>query len=237
MEGCVFLKEAIYTIPVNEAFDKMEGYCPFCNLYEKLQEDELQLILGASMMEPEVRIETNKKGFCPTHFSMMFARKNRLQLGLILESHVECLKKEVELGGFLAKDIGAKPVSNLEKLGSSCYVCDRIEFSLGKMFETASVLWAREKEFRAKFNAQRYFCLPHYKLLLQTAKRELPKDKYNELVKEAEKIMLSYTAELKDDVSWFCKKFDYRYDAEPWGNSKDSVERALRFINGSIDLK
>ena len=101
----------------------------------------------------------------------------------------------------------------------------------------ATVLWAREKEFRAKFNAQRYFCLPHYKMLLQAAKRELPKDKYNELVKEAEKIMLSYTAELKDDISWFCKKFDYRYDAEPWGNSKDSVERALRFINGSLELK
>jgi hypothetical protein len=71
----------------------------------------------------------------------------------------------------------------------------------------------------------------------KTAKRELPKDKYNELVKEAEKIMLSYAAELKEDISWFCKKFDYRYDAEPWGNSKDAVERALRFINGSIELK
>ncbi|MBQ9921509.1 MAG: 3-dehydroquinate synthase [Clostridia bacterium] len=35
---------------------------------------------------------------------------------------------------------------------------------------------------------------------------------------------------LKEDVSWFCKKFDYRYDSEPWGNSKDAVERAIKSI-------
>ena len=56
--------EQIYTIPVNEAFeasaaDKSCG-CPFCSLYNKLENDELDLILGASMMEPDVRIKTNK---------------------------------------------------------------------------------------------------------------------------------------------------------------------------------
>lgn len=233
----IILKEAIYTIPVNEAFDKKEGYCPFCHLYEKLQEDELGLILGASMMEPEVRIQTNKLGFCSHHFSMMFSRKNRLQLGLILESHLDTIKKQVELGGFFSKDIGAKPVENLDKLADSCYVCERIEFSLQKMFETAVVLWAREKEFRQKFNEQTYFCLPHYRMLLLAAKRELPKEKYVELIKEAEKLMMTYLSSLGEDVSWFCKKFDYRYDDQPWGNSRDAVERSLRLINGSIELK
>ena len=52
--------EQIYTIPVNEAFDavseKPELGCPFCMLYRKLQDDELDIILGASMMEPDIRI-------------------------------------------------------------------------------------------------------------------------------------------------------------------------------------
>ena len=39
---------------------------------------------------------------------------------------------------------------------------------------------------------------------------------------------------LTDDVSWFCKKFDYRFDAEPWGNAKDSVERAIRFLRSDL---
>ena len=57
--------EQLYTIPVNEAFEKgaedeTRG-CPFCRLYRKLELGELDLILGASMMEPDVRKKTNEK--------------------------------------------------------------------------------------------------------------------------------------------------------------------------------
>jgi len=30
------------------------------------------------------------------------------------------------------------------------------------------------------------------------------------------------------------KKFDYRYDAEPWYNSKDAVERSMKFLRSDI---
>ena len=57
--------EKIYTIPVNEAFDRSATDkacgCPFCALYNMLEQNELDAVLGASMMEPDVRIETNKK--------------------------------------------------------------------------------------------------------------------------------------------------------------------------------
>ena len=92
--------EQIYTIPVNEAFeasaaDKSCG-CPFCSLYNKLEDDELELILGASMMEPDVRIKTNEQGFCRLHYDLMFVRKNRLGMALTLESHLGELKKELK---------------------------------------------------------------------------------------------------------------------------------------------
>ena len=55
--------EQIYTIPVNEAFEASAADaacgCAFCAMYNKLEENELELILGASMMEPDVRIKTN----------------------------------------------------------------------------------------------------------------------------------------------------------------------------------
>ena len=91
------MPEKIYTIPVNEAFeasrDDASCGCPFCTLYNTLEENELDRILGAAMMEPDVRIETNAQGFCDTHFKMMFVRKNRLGLGLILESHIAEIAK------------------------------------------------------------------------------------------------------------------------------------------------
>ena len=81
--------EKIYTIPVNEAFDASAADkscgCPFCALYNGLEKKETDAILGAAMMEPDIRIETNKKGFCRTHYDLMFGYKNRLGLALIFQ--------------------------------------------------------------------------------------------------------------------------------------------------------
>ena len=229
--------EQIYTIPVNEAFeasaaDKSCG-CPFCALYNKLENDELDLILGASMMEPDVRIKTNKKGFCRTHYDMMFVRKNRLGMALTLESHLDELKKELRDGG-LGGGMGNKPIKRIGELEQSCYVCDRIDFNFEHMVETAVLLWSTDENFPAKLKAQPYFCLPHYKKFLQYGQSRLQKKKLQEFAKQAEEIEEKYLEELKEDVSWFCKKFDYRYDEEPWYNSKDSVERSIKFLRSDI---
>ena len=168
--------EQIYTIPVNEAFeasaaDKSCG-CPFCALYNKLENDELELILGASMMEPEIRRETNEHGFCSRHFRKMFGMKNRLGLALMLESHLESLKKEVKTGNIFSRDIASKSVDRIEKLSKTCYVCFRIEDKISKMFTTAAYLYNEEKDFRENFKEVKYFCLPHYREYMLAAKNQ-----------------------------------------------------------------
>ena len=50
------MDEKIYTIPVNEAFDEYDG-CPFCRMRRTLEDNERELIMGASMMEPDTRIK------------------------------------------------------------------------------------------------------------------------------------------------------------------------------------
>ena len=65
-------------------------------LYKKLQEDELDIILGASMMEPDIRIRTNELGFCLTHYNMMLGRRRMLGMGLILESHLDEVEKKLD---------------------------------------------------------------------------------------------------------------------------------------------
>lgn len=223
------MKEHIYTIPVNEAFDDESSKCPFCLLYEKLQEDELTLILGASMMEPDVRIQTNEKGFCPEHFGMLVTRKNRLGLGLILESHLEELKKDVKLGGMLSRDKTASPRKKIGELEKSCYICDRIENNFAAMISTAAILYEREEAFRKKFAAKKCLCLPHYRRVLEET-NHMHKPYNADMAKDAAVIVENYLNKLKDDVSWFCKKFDYLYDNEPWYDSKDAIERAIAFL-------
>ncbi|MBR5031680.1 MAG: ABC transporter substrate-binding protein, partial [Clostridia bacterium] len=75
------MQEKIYTIPVNEAFEQTDD-CPFCVMYNKLESNEIDLITGASMMEPDIRIKTNELGFCRDHFEKMFAKPQRLPLAL-----------------------------------------------------------------------------------------------------------------------------------------------------------
>ena len=230
--------EQIYTIPVNEAFEKSAADkscgCPFCTLYNKLECDELDLILGASMMEPDIRIKTNKQGFCRTHYDMMFVRKNRLGMALTLESHLDELKKEIKDGGLIGGGTGAKPVKRIGELEASCYVCDRIAFNFAHMIETAVLLWESDENFPAKLKAQPYFCLPHYRMMLEYAQKRLGKKQLKDFVKDCEAIQNAYIEKLNSDVSWFCKKFDYRYDEEPWYDSKDAVERSMKFLRSDI---
>ncbi len=232
--------EQIYTIPVNEAFDRAlteEGCgCPFCALYNHLEENELDLILGASMMEPDVRKMTNEKGFCHRHFGNMFHRKNRLGLGLILESHLDKVKGDLAGDGLLSllSGTGTASMKKLGRLEESCYVCERIEMHFARMYDTVLLLYANDGVFRKKFAAQHYFCLPHYRRLLDAAKTGMSKKAFAEFYAVVSKIEETYAASLSEDVSWFCKKFDYRYADEPWYNAKDSVERAIRFLSGNM---
>ena len=233
------IMEQIYTIPVNEAFEaSAEDHacgCPMCAIYRKLEENELDLILGASMMEPDVRIKANEQGFCRTHYDMMFVRKNRLGMALTLESHLEELKADIKNGVFGTP--GAKPVRRIGELEASCYVCRRIEYHFEHMIETAVLLWDKDEDFPKKLDAQPYFCLPHYRMLLEYAQKRLGKKKLPLFVSACDKVVNGYLDTLSEDVSWFCKKFDYRYDAEPWYNSKDAVERSIKFLRADIHNK
>ena len=219
--------ETIYTIPVNEAFELYSG-CPVCSLYKKLEDAELDTILGGAMMEPDVRIETNKKGFCGKHYDIMFNMKNRLGLALILESHLSLNILKSLKGGIFGFAKGQK----LEKQSQSCYICEKINRSLTKMLENTAYLWEKEKEFREKLSKQPYFCLGHYADLLGVGAYSLPKRLYQDFADECKAVMMSYGEKLLGDVTWFTKKFDYNNENEPWGDSKDAVERALKFLSG-----
>ena len=228
--------EQIYTIPVNEAFEASAADaacgCPMCAIYRKLEANELDLILGASMMEPDVRIKTNKQGFCRLHYDLMFVRKNRLGMALTLESHLKELQGDLKEG--LLGAPGSRPVKRIRELEDDCYVCRRIEYHFAHMIETAVMLWQIDPDFAPKLDAQPYFCLPHYRALMEYAQKRFGKKDLARFAKACDGVMNRYLTTLTDDVSWFCKKFDYRYDEEPWYNSKDAVERAIKFLRSDI---
>lgn len=224
------MAEKIYTIPVNEAFDKEDG-CPFCTLYDMLTARELELLMGGAMMEPDVRIETNKKGFCDEHFKALIGMQKRLPTALILESHLSETVLKMLDGGFFKKP--EKTAEKLSELADTCYICDGISQKLSKMFDTAAYLYETDGAFRKKLEKQPYFCLRHYGKFVEAASAELSKKQFAEFYESISAIEKNYAQTLSEDVSWYCKKFDYRYKDEDWKNSKDSIERSVKFLCGS----
>ena len=227
--------EQIYTIPVNEAFalvgEHAEEGCPFCVLFKKLEEDELEITLGASMMEPDIRIRTNDLGFCARHYARMLKRKRMLGMGLIMESHLAEVKGKLTAKNLIG-DISKESRDALRKLNRDCYVCGRIEHNLTAMIRTAVLLWETDGAFPNKFAKVPYFCLPHYTAMMDYAALKMSKKLYRSFFEQARAIEERTLDALAADVSWFCKKFDYRYDEEPWYNSKDAVQRAVKFLSG-----
>ena len=226
------MRDDICTIPVSEVFEESDG-CPICRMYATVEARILDYIMGDAMMEPDVRIETNKTGFCTDHFDKMMARRGRLQLALMLESHIATVHK-----GIFDKKLfnGAqKKADKAGKLTESCFICDKIEWGVSRMFETIYRCYENERDFRELFNAQPQFCLPHYERLINGLdKRKCPR--YGgEMADNLTRITGAYAKSLCDDVSKYCSMYDYRNasaEQKDWGNSKDSVERTVGFLTG-----
>lgn len=225
------MRETICTIPINDVFAPKDG-CPICRMRDMLEKNYVEYITGAAMMEPDVRIETNEKGFCHHHFEMMVQNGKRLQNALILESHLEKI-----INDYFPEKAKSKPdkksLAGLASMEESCFVCDKIAWGMRHMFESIFKSYETDAEFKKLFNEQEYICLPHYRELMTQAisKNGIASKHLSDFNADASLLVRRYLTELKADVSHFCAMFDYRNRGGDWGNSRDSVERAVAFLS------
>ena len=220
------MREDITTIPVSEVFEPRDG-CPICRMRNRLEERVVEYITGAAMMEPDVRIETNKKGFCFTHYQQMLKRRNRLSVALMLETHLDEMEKRIFAGLPLFGKSADKQSKDAAKAAESCFVCDQVDWAMERMLASVCRLWEQERDFRKLFEEQPCLCITHFSQLC-TAADKMSKKSVGDFRKAAATLCRNYLTELRGDVSHFCKMFDYRNSGEDadWGNSKDSIERA-----------
>ena len=224
------MRNDICTIPVSEVFEVNDG-CPLCRMYNTVQERIVDYIMGAAMMEPDIRIVTNEVGFCKKHFDNMMNKRGRLQLALMLESHIECINENVMTEGIFSGNKAEK----IRKVTDSCFICDKIEWGMSRMIETLYRCYETDSDFRKMFNEQGTFCLPHYERLLNGANKKNMRSYHKEFIKNLTRITKDYAVSLHTDVKHFCSMYDYRNNEKDadWGNSKDSVERTVAFLTGA----
>ncbi len=258
------MKERIYTIPINEAFDQ-DSECPLCICESKLEDDSLRYFVGPAMMEPDCRIETNRTGFCADHFNKLYnLQKDRLPLALVIDTHLteqikdlgsiykkhekglknlyekgalEALTETIKGRGSLAGRAIDEIVNKLKELKNTCAVCDKMNNNMDKLIDNTLYLYRRESEFKKKFLNSKGFCLKHLEALLAKAREVFSP------VIQAEFLVNLFTLELKelnrvqDDVNYFTKMFDYRNAGADWKNSRDAVPRSIEKIVGALNLK
>lgn len=226
------MKENICTIPINDIFKPMDG-CPMCRMEKMLEEQYVEFVTGDAMMEPNIRIETNRTGFCYDHFKQMVSFGKKLPNALILESHLQeyidkCFAKAPK--GKLDK----KQLEAIDNLQNTCYVCDRIEHDMHHLISTVLVQWQKEEEFKQLYKNQPFICLKHYSFILKDAqgKNGIPAKMFSEFYNDTYKLCENYMKELKADITHFCSMYDYRNRGGDWGNSKDAIDRSVEFLTG-----
>lgn len=239
------MAEQLYTIPINEAFDEYDG-CPLCRLRSKLEQQSLNYIMGAAMMEPDIRIVTNRKGFCRTHFHKMLTMGNRLSLALMLESHLASVsqlipepeeKKPGKLGK-LKKYDGENPAQRLREQVNSCYVCERAAEFESKYVSNVVYIWKKDAAFREKLKKQPYFCMEHGAALLEAGQKELSEANYLPFSEDVLGLLRAYIAGLRGDVTTFCRSFDHENAGKPLSQeARQAVENSIAFLSGDFSRK
>lgn len=240
------MKEKLYTIPVNDAFEA-DTECPLCIMRKQLETSAIEFTMGPSYMEDDIREVTSRLGFCEKHLEQLYKNQNRLGLALILKTHIDKLVKDIEKQTksgvkmsspslFRKKDEGdaSGVVSYLSELENSCYVCDKIDNTFERYVATIFHLYHTEEAFRLKFKNSKGFCNGHYKVLYAKASDYLKGEERNDFLKLLNELYLENMRRVSDDLEWFINKFDYRYAEEPWKNAKDALPRAMQKTNGIL---
>lgn len=239
------MKEQIHTIPVNEAFESGDE-CPFCYLERKAEQSAIRYVAGsgASYMEPDVREATAQQGFCRHHMKMLYDYGNTLGCALMLQTHMsgvlEAIRSEREaFKGPEKKSLFAKKKPDQEQTLSrrmmeivdDCYICSKMDYNMERYLATFFVL-IREEAFRRKVEDSKGFCLRHFAMLMEAARKELTKDQQQWFYDTVFSLMEDNMGRVKEDLDWFISKHDYRNAAADWKNSQDAVPRTMQKLEG-----
>lgn len=237
------MKEKIYTIPVNEVYET-DCECPLCELESRLEREAIEYELGAAMMEADHREESNNKGFCNRHFEQMFYSDNKLSLALVLDTHLDEIRKRIDAlektvnssksGVFKKSNAGEELTDALDNIEKTCMVCEKIDYTMTRYIDVLLYLWATEEEFREKFENSKGVCLKHMKKLIKNVPKSLKGKDADAFLKALYQKQKRELDRIQEDIHKFTLKFDYRFKDMEWGTAHDAPIRTIEKISGYI---
>lgn len=236
------MKEQLYTIPVNDIFEQ-ECECPVCAMRKSLEDDAVAFTMGPSYMEDDIRLTTDKIGFCMRHMQALYDFENRLGLALVIDTHMKNMITNIETlqkkgrknaGGLFSKKEKTPLFAFTDQVSRSCFICDRIRDTFERYIATTFHLYEKDPAFVTKFKHSRGFCLEHYGMLYELAPSYLHGGTLEQFTEDLNRVFLENYKRMEEELSWFIDKFDYRNADAPWKTSKDALPRAMTKCNGIL---
>lgn len=248
LKGKLIMKEKLYTIPVNDAFDANDE-CPLCWLKRQGEQDMLDFVLGssASYMQSNVREQTDRLGFCQEHFTKMFSYGNSLGNAWILKTYIkttqDALHKEITgtgpavkmrrpLFGGQAASTESHMRSWLHSFEGSCFICSQLNETYERYLDTIFYLYRHDTAFAEKFSQGSGFCLPHFGDLYAKASEVLSPEEQKDFFAVLFPMEEKNLERIYGDISWFIEKYQYENKDADWKNSKDAIQRAMQKLKG-----
>lgn len=125
----------------------------------------------------------------------------------------------------------------LKSLENSCAICKKLSYTMERYIDVVFYLWSGEEEFREVFESKTGFCMLHFKQLIEASSKYLNHSDAKSFTDMLINMQMENLDRIQQEVSWFTRKFDYRNNEAPWGNSKDAVPRSIQKLKGFSDLK
>ena len=208
----------------------------------------MEYALGAAMMEPDYRVESNEVGYCNRHFERLLAMPNKLSLALVLETHLQEIRNKIDAIGkdfsgmekpSLFKKSGNRQIidkasEKIGKINSGCMVCNKINHTMERYTEVFFHMWKNDEAFRDKVKNSKGLCMHHFETILSAAHKYLNEKDEIEFVNILCKKQQEELSRMQEDIHKFTLKFDYRNKDMELGTAQDAPSRVLQKIGGYV---
>lgn len=234
------MKIVLETIPLWDALKK-DTECPMCLLMKKAEEDSIAYYLSSAIMTPEVRVQTNRYGFCREHFDRLVKSGSAQSLALVMDTYYE--ENETVFSPYFEKIAKANSSYSLDRVISQlemrvkerekgCLICTKMREREYRYGFTFCSLFIDDKDFRESFMSSKGLCLHHSFVISKIAKDVLKKSDYISFQKALFSSLERNLKRVKDDDYWMTQKYKSENSSKPWNGAEDAQKRAVYKLIG-----
>lgn len=228
------MKYQIDTVPIWDAY-LAEPFCPLCLLLLQEEERVIDRSLGASVMEPDERIQVNEMGFCSYHQQLLYAKQNRLGQALMMQSHL--IEEEKKMNHLLSaspvkRSFFARKETGTVENKKTCISCSRLEHKINQHIYSLLNLWQKDKAFQEAFLKSNGFCLPHLRLICAMAKETMSAGKQADFFDALKIVQNNKMQTVREKLDVFINSFDWRNAGKPLNDARTALEDAVNMASG-----